>query len=110
MRRKLKLFRKNTSHNRYRILDKDFVVLQFPDREIEGGEEYMLDRETILKAIDGDPDCLDKVVAHYEPVIDKYSRRRKISRSGVVRYKIDPDVKRYLQLCLRVAVMNYKVR
>ena len=77
MRRKLKLFRKNTFHNRYRILDKDFVVLQFPDREIEGGEEYMLDRETILKAIDGDPDCLDKVVAHYEPVIDKYSRRRK---------------------------------
>ena len=53
---------------------------------------------------------MDRVVGHYEPVIDKYSRRRKISSSGVVRYKIDPDIKRYLQLCLQVAVMNYKVR
>ena len=93
-----------------RYLDKDLVVFQVPDLEIEGGEENMLDKDTILKAIDGDLDALDQVVAHYEPIIDRYSRRRKLSSSGTIRYKIDPDVKKYLQLCLQVAVMNYKVR
>ena len=110
MGRKLRLFQRKSFQKKTRILDKDFIVLQVPDLEMKGGEEYMLDRDTILKAIDGDPDALDRVVAHYEPVIDKYSRRRKISSSGAIRYKIDPDVKRYLQLCLQVAVMNYKIR
>lgn len=107
---KLRLFRKKKFQKSKRLFDKDFVVFQIPDLKIEGGEEYMLDRDTILRAIDGDPDALDHVVAHYEPVIDKYSRRRIHSSSGTARYKIDPDVKRYLQLCLQVAVMNYKVR
>lgn len=110
MGRKLRLFRKKVFQKKTGVLDKDLIVFQFPNLEVEGGEEYMLDKDTILKAIDGDSDALDRVVTHYEPVIDKYSRRRKISSSGVVRYKIDQDVKRYLQLCLRVAVMNYKIR
>lgn len=110
MLRKLKLFRKKSLQKSKRFLDKDLRVFQLPDFEIEGSEQYMLDRDTILRAIDGDQDALDQVVKHYEPVIDRYSRRRKLSSSGTIRYKIDPDVKRYLELCLQVAVMNYKVR
>lgn len=108
--KRCKKFSKKPLYKRKRILDKDLIVLRFPNLEIKGGEEYMLDRDTILKAIDGDVDALDKVVAFYEPVIDKYSGRQTLSSSGVVKYKIDPDVKRYLQLCLQVAVMNYKIR
>lgn len=70
----------------------------------------MLDEAIILKAIDGDPEALARVVSHYAPIIDKYSMRKKIGRSGMAKYEIDQDIKRSLEVSLVVAVLNYKVR
>lgn len=78
--------------------------------EIEREEKHLLDEATILKAIGGDREALAHVVSYYEPVIDKYSMRKKIGRSGMAKYEIDQDIKRSLEISLVVAVLNYKVR
>lgn len=53
---------------------------------------------------------LARVISHYESIIDKYSMRKKIGRSGMAKYEIDQDVKKSLEVSLVVAVLNYKVR
>lgn len=111
MRNKRKVFCKNpVDRSQSRILDKNKCVINLPDCEIEGGEKHLLDEVTILKAIGGDPEALARVISHYEPIIDKYSIRKKIGRSGMAKYEIDQDVKRSLEVSLVVAVLNYKVR
>ncbi|MGN0136612.1 helix-turn-helix domain-containing protein [Anaerotignum sp.] len=96
--------------SRSRILDKNKCVNNLPDYEIKGGENHMLDEATILEAIGGDSEALARVVSRYESIIDKYSMRKKIGRSGMVKYEIDQDVKKSLEVSLIVAVLNYKVR
>lgn len=110
MKSMIRMFNKNPFHKRLNILDKDLIVFRGEETEGEGCSKFMLGRDTIMEAINGDPDALDLVVAFYEPVIDKYSRRRVIDSAGKITYKVDKDVKTYLQLCLKAAVMNYKIR
>jgi len=92
------------------ILDKDLCVIECGNCKIKGGEEFMLDDITIQKAIDGDPDALASVIKFYEPVINKYSMRKRFDSYGVSKNEIDNDVKKSLELALIVAVMRYKVR
>lgn len=111
MRNKRNVLCKNpVDRSQSRILDKNKYVNNLPDCENKGGEKHLLDEATILKAIGGDLEALARVVSHYEPIIEKYSMRKKIGRSGMTKYEIDQDIKRYLEVSLIVAVLNYKVR
>ena len=97
-------------NRRNRILDRELCVINCGDCEIKGGEAFMLDDITIQKAIDGEPDALASVIKFYEPVINRYAKRKQYDCHGGYKYEIDNDVKKSLELALIVAVMRYKVR
>ena len=97
-------------NRRNRILDRELCVINCGDCEIKGGEAFMLDDITIQKAIDGEPDALASVIKFYEPVINRYAKRKQYNSHGGYKYEIDNDVKKSLELLLIVAVMSYKIR
>lgn len=56
--------------------------------------------QTIIKAVEGDPTAVQKIIDQYEPLINKYSKR-----NGIV----DEDCKQHLRLAIVEKIKKFNI-
>lgn len=68
-----------------------------------------LSNDVILRAAAGEADALEKVLACYEPYINRVATEQVHLPSGRVHYVIDEDCKSYIQMRLIEAILKWRV-
>ena len=75
-----------------------------------GKSREKLDKQTVLKAISGEPLALMKIVEIYEPYINKLSLRLVSTEDGDYVERVDETVKKMLETSLIAAIMKFVPR
>lgn len=68
----------------------------------------MISYETMLAAMDGDPEAAEDVLAHFDSYINRLCTHAYVDEEGRVIYDVDNQRKTYLQGKLLAAILRYK--
>ena len=67
----------------------------------------LLPYETIIKACEGDPEAVNRVLDHYSGYIAALSMRRGYDQNGNPCFAVDEEIRRRIETKLIVAILSF---
>ena len=77
--------------------------------KIKNSHMESLDLETILKAVDGDNECMIKIIEHYKPYLDELATIKVQDEFGNETHYLDETIRMQLESNLFESVLKFKV-
>lgn len=75
----------------------------------EKPKEIKYDFDTLIHAINGEPDAIMKIVDSYQPYINKIAMKTVVSEFGETKTVVDETRKRPLETTLISAIMQFNI-
>ncbi|MGF2054728.1 helix-turn-helix domain-containing protein [Vagococcus fluvialis] len=71
---------------------------------------YLVPYDLIEKALDGDPEVISQITAHYRPYFSRMALRLTKNEFGETRAVVDEILQGRLEIKLLTTILNFKIR